>query len=166
MSARAAWRLESLGFSTVYRYDPGKKDWMANGLPVEGRQSNVVRVTDLMRRDVPTCGPDARVGEARERALAAGWDDCVVVNDAGVVLGILHRKALESDPDARVGDAMDPGLSTYRLDVEAEQLAHELDEKSVTRALITTSDGELVGMFFVADVIGGDQAATRGAARR
>ena len=33
MSDRAAWRLESLGFTRVYRYTPGKDGWLAMGLP-------------------------------------------------------------------------------------------------------------------------------------
>ena len=36
MSPRAAWRLESLGFTKVYDYVPGKTDWLAAGLPREG----------------------------------------------------------------------------------------------------------------------------------
>jgi hypothetical protein len=32
MSARAAWRLEGLGFPQVRRYTPGKMDWLAGGL--------------------------------------------------------------------------------------------------------------------------------------
>jgi rhodanese-related sulfurtransferase len=36
MSDRAAWRLESLGFTRVYRYSPGKDGWLAMGLPTEG----------------------------------------------------------------------------------------------------------------------------------
>ena len=32
MSPRAAWRLESLGFSHVYDYVAGKIDWLAAGL--------------------------------------------------------------------------------------------------------------------------------------
>lgn len=36
MSARAAWRLEQLGFERVFRYTPGKADWAAAGLPMEG----------------------------------------------------------------------------------------------------------------------------------
>jgi hypothetical protein len=122
MSARAAWRLESLGFPNVYRYEGGKADWMANGLPFEGHQSRVPRVADVLRRDVPTCGPDERVAVARERAT--GWDECVVVNEAGVVLGSLRRKALDGDADATAADVMDPGPSTYRLDVGVEELAH------------------------------------------
>ena len=34
LSARAAWRLESMGFQEVYRYTPGKADWLAADDPV------------------------------------------------------------------------------------------------------------------------------------
>lgn len=154
MSARAAWRLEELGFAKVYRYEAGKRDWLGNGLPIEGRAASVERVADLVRRDVPTCAPGSRVAEARDRATAAGWNDCVVVNGAGVVLGIVRKKALDGDPNARVDDVMDPGPSTYRLDDPAHETAHFLEQRGITHVLVTTSDGELVGMFFVADVVG------------
>lgn len=34
-SAKAATRLDELGYSTVYDYEAGKEDWKAAGLPVE-----------------------------------------------------------------------------------------------------------------------------------
>lgn len=157
MSPRAAWRLESLGFRPVYRYAGSIDDWTANGLPVwEGAHEQTVG--DLTRRDVPTCPPRERVAVARSRAAAGGWSDCVVVNDARVVLGILRKRALEGDPDAIAEDVMEPGPVTSRLDDSAEGTARYLKERKVTRRLVTTSDGELVGMFFVADVLGAEFA--------
>jgi hypothetical protein len=41
MSARAAWRLEELGFRQVYDYVPSKIDWFANGLPREGKAAEI-----------------------------------------------------------------------------------------------------------------------------
>ena len=43
MSARAAWRLETLGFTQVYRYTAGKMDWFANALPIEGKKKDAPR---------------------------------------------------------------------------------------------------------------------------
>ena len=37
MSPRAACRLEAFGFRPVYDYVTGKADWLASGLPTEGR---------------------------------------------------------------------------------------------------------------------------------
>jgi CBS domain-containing protein len=152
MSARAAWRLESLGFVDVYRYQGGRDDWLANGLPTRGLRTTVVRVADVARRDVPTCMLGTRVAAARQRAEDAGWKECVVVNEAGVVLGIVRGRALAGAGDALVDDVMDPDPVTERLDSPAGKIAHELEERGLTRRLVTTSDGELLGMFFAADV--------------
>src|SRR5438046_292731 len=120
MSARAAWRLESLGFADVYRYQGGRDDWIANGLPIRGVRTRTVRVADVARRDVPTCVLGTRVAEARRHAEDAGWTECVVVNGGGVVLGILRERALDGDANALVDDVMDPGPVTERLDSAAD----------------------------------------------
>jgi 3-mercaptopyruvate sulfurtransferase SseA len=91
MSPRAAWRLESLGFTEVYDYAAGKEDWLAWGLPREGRTAQVPTVGEVARRDVPTCGLADRVADAKARAQAAGYDACVVVNARRVVLGPTFR---------------------------------------------------------------------------
>ena len=155
MSPRAAWRLESLGFGPVYRYVGAIDDWKANGLPLWERE-HAKTVGDVARKGVPTCAPKERVGVARARSATAGWSDCVVLNDAGVVLGLLRQRALAGDPDAIAEDVMDPGPVTSRLDEVALETAKYLRGRGVTRRLVTTSDGELVGMFFAADVLGTD----------
>src|SRR5919106_6056373 len=106
MSARAAWRLESLGFRQVHRYTAGKADWMANGLPIQGEQTGVTTIGQLARRGVPTCGLTERVDDVRPRVEAAGWDMCVVVNDRNVVLGRLRKEALGVDAGTPVEQVM------------------------------------------------------------
>src|SRR5579885_3909134 len=98
MSARAAWRLETLGFTRVYRSQPGKADWLANGLPTEGTQANVPRAGQVTRAGVPTCHLGERVGDVRSQVQVAGWEMCLVVTDDNVVLGRLRGKALQDDP--------------------------------------------------------------------
>src|SRR5712691_2446041 len=102
MSARAASRLETLGFSHVYRYQPGKADWFSAGLPREGAEAHAPRVADLARRDVPTCQIDERVGVVRSRVRDSGWETCVVVDDQRVVLGLVRAEALGVDRDTPV----------------------------------------------------------------
>ena len=92
MSPRAAWRLESLGFTQVYDYAAGEADWFANGLPREGRDASIPRVGDVADREVPTCQLDDHIGDVRERVRATGWDTCLVVNDERVVLGAPARE--------------------------------------------------------------------------
>ena len=100
MSPRAAWRLESIGFTQVYDYVAGKADWGSFGLPLEGTKG--ARAGEHVRADVPTCGLEERLQDVRRRVSAAGWDTCIVVNASGVVLGRLGRKALASEEDVTV----------------------------------------------------------------
>src|SRR5258707_1198299 len=72
MSARAAWRLETLGVEQVFRYAPGKEDWMAAGLPIVGSRASIPRVGSVARRDVPKCRPDAGGGGGGGHLPGAG----------------------------------------------------------------------------------------------
>lgn len=148
MSARAAWRLESLGFTHVYRYTPGKADWLANGLPSEGTKAQTTTVADVARRDVPTCRLDERIGPVRQRVSEAGWETCVVINERNVVLGAVRRDDLAADAETRIERVMREGPVTYRLDSPAVESARHLKERNVPSVLVTTSDGVLVGVFF------------------
>src|SRR4051812_48296987 len=109
MSARAAWRLESLGFSRVHRYAAGKSDWFGAGLPREGRLVGFPTAADALRPDVPTCRLDEPVRAAAERARTAGWDMCVVVDARRVVLGVLREEALAGDQARCAEQAMEAG---------------------------------------------------------
>src|SRR2546427_5194056 len=112
MSPRAAWRLESIGFTRVYDYVAGKADWGSFGLPLEGTKG--ARAGEYVRVDVPTCRLEERLQEIRPRVSAAGWDTCIVVNESGVVLGRLGRKALASEEDVAVEAGMKARPSTGR----------------------------------------------------
>ena len=103
MAPRAAARLEALGFSNVYEYKPGKLDWMAAGLPVEGENSKHPRAADIARKDVPTCALDERVGEVARRASDSGWDAAVVVDGRRTVLGLMRATELAKDPNLPAG---------------------------------------------------------------
>ncbi|MGD9890202.1 MAG: CBS domain-containing protein [Dehalococcoidia bacterium] len=149
MSARAAVRLATLGFTQVYRYVPGKADWFAAGLPREGKRAHTPRAANVARRDVPTCGLGESVGDVRERVRAAGWHECLVVDDAKVVLGRLRGKALDADPRTPVDEVMEPGPVTIRPNTLLRSVVENLREKHVDEILVTTSDGELIGSLFL-----------------
>ena len=151
MSPRAAWRLESLGFTQVFDYVAGKQDWFASGLPREGQLAASPRIGDLTRPDVPTCRLTDRVGDVQEGMLASGWDVCVVVSDTRVVLGLLQSETL-ADQQSAVEPAMEPGPTTFRPDVSLEDMMHRMREHGLKRALVTTSDGRLLGVLRREDV--------------
>jgi hypothetical protein len=92
----------------VYDYRTGKQDWMGAGLPTEGTNTQHPRLADVVRRDMPVCSPGERLGEVRDRAVAAGWDACVVVSRERVVLGLLRAGELQGDPDLLVERVMRP----------------------------------------------------------
>src|ERR687896_90471 len=94
MSSRAACRLETLGFRRVYRYEAGKADWSANGLPVEGTETSIPTAGAAVRGGAPTCRLDDSVAGAAGRARSAGWDVCIVTTDEGIVLGRLRGDVL------------------------------------------------------------------------
>ena len=72
----------------------GKLDWLAAGLPTEGTNAERPRAGDVARRDTPTCRLDETIGRVRDRVREAGWDACVVVNEEGIVYGLLREAEL------------------------------------------------------------------------
>ena len=135
-----------MGFPRVYDYEGGKKDWGSWGLPHEGTNVPSVSAADVAHVDVPTCSLDDELGEVRTRVRAAGWDTCIVVNEHGIILGRLGRKAIAADADASVAEAMTPGPSTVRPSIGTEALLERMQARSLNSILVTTPNGRLVGL--------------------
>jgi Mg/Co/Ni transporter MgtE len=152
MSARAACRLATLGFQQVYDYMPGKIDWLARGLPVEGDQKIVPRVKDAVRDDVVRAGLDEPVGQVRTQVERSPYGFALVVSDGGTLLGRLRRRALEGDPNAISEHVMEPGPSTVRLDADARKLAERLRQHDLKTAVVTDPEGRLAGVVRLADL--------------
>jgi CBS domain-containing protein len=146
MSPRAAWLLESVGFSDVAHYLGGISDWAAAGLPIEGHLAHDRLIGELARRDVPTCAIDDPVRPILDRMEREGWATCFVVTESRVVLGRLYRSDLRAGRGPTAGAAMRPGPSTYRADTTARDMLARMVEKNLKTAPVTTSDGRLVGL--------------------
>jgi CBS domain-containing protein len=125
---------------------------MGAGLPTEGTLAQRPRLVDVVRRDVPTCSLGERLGDVHDRAIAAGWDACVVVSQDRVVLGLLRATELQADPQLLVERAMRPGPSTYRPFVSVEEMRRTMTERNLESSPVTTSDGKLVGLVRKQDV--------------
>lgn len=153
LSARAAWRLASMGFTQVFRYIGGKADWLANGLPVEGTDSKTTIAADLADLDVPTCLRDEKVGEVRERVKMTGSDKCVVVNDKLVVLGLLRPSDLEkADPTWPAEETMERDPLAVRLNASPQEVYDRLQAVRKDYLLVTFPDGKLFGLLKLKDV--------------
>jgi CBS domain-containing protein len=146
MSARAAWRLEALGFARVYRYAAGKADWLAAGLPTEGAEATTLRAGAVARTDVPTCSPGERADQAAGRTRRAGWDSCIVVNAQRVVVGRLRRDALDAAGEATVEQVMEEGPTTIRASEELAELVQRMRNRNVPAIVVTDPDGRLLGI--------------------
>jgi len=136
----------------VYDYVDGKLDWLAAGLPSEGRNATRARAGDIARQDVPTCRLGDPIRAVRERAAAAGWDACVVVNHERIVLGLLRAEELQKGHEEPVERVMRPGPSTFRPHMSLDDIAKFLVAHDLPNSPITTSDGRLVGLIRREDV--------------
>ncbi len=146
MSPRAACRLDTLGFAEVYDYVLGKADWLAYNLPIEGERASEATSGRAARDDVVTCMLADRVGEVRERIDRSPYGFALVTSPRGIVLGRLRRSALDRDPDAAAEEAMEPGPSTVRPDLDARTLADRLANRNLRAAIVTTPEGRLIGV--------------------
>jgi CBS domain-containing protein len=138
-------RLEALGFTQVYDYAASKADWFACGQPREGAAAGVPWAGDLVS-DVPTCAPDERVGEVRDRIGGSGFDLCVVVDQERVVAGLLRGDALRKDPETAAADAMELGPRTIRPSIPVERLLGKPSSDGVKSWVVTTAHGALLGV--------------------
>jgi predicted transcriptional regulator len=83
---------------------------------------------------------------------ATGYNECVVVNDKRIVLGHLGPSELDSDPDAVVESVMKSGPITIRPNTSCEAILQRLQKGKMDSLLVTTADGELLGVLNRQDV--------------
>jgi CBS domain-containing protein len=126
---------------------PGKVDWLARGLPVEGDEADKPRVGAIARDDVVTCALDTPVGQVRDKVAESPYGFGLVVTSDGVLLGRLRGSALaDAGDDVTAEELMDPGPSTVRCDLPVDELRKRLDEKELKTSLVSTPEGKLVGV--------------------
>ena len=150
LSARAAWRMENLGFQEVYRYTPGKADWLAAGWETEGTLAKKTRIRQMLQKDVPTCSMRERLEDVKSRRRQ-NQELCIVVNDRSIVLGVIQGEVWDANPLARVMDVMQPGPRTLRPDLDPKDAEKMLRSADLISAIVTTSDGELLGILRLAE---------------
>ncbi len=146
MSPRAAARLESLGFGRVYDYVAGKADWGSSGLPLEGAEGSETRAGAHVRTDVPNCRADDRLQDVCEHLDESGWDTCFVLDERGVVLGRIGRRAIRGRADSSAEEAMTPGPSTIRPSARLRNVVERMRTQNLKTLPVTSSDGRLIGL--------------------
>jgi CBS domain-containing protein len=146
MSPRAACQLERLGFEQVYDYVVGIADWKAAGLPIEGDSSVSQLVSDATRPDVPTARPAEILGAVYDRVTHTGWDEALVIDGDGVVVGRLRTTAWQQDRSFPVSQVMELGPTTVRPNGLLEPLVKRMEKQGTTLVTVTTPQGVLIGV--------------------
>ncbi len=139
MSPRAAWRLERLGFGSVYDYVAGKVDWMAAGLKTVRANPSERRAIDAVDAAAPTCTPETPLGELPDGSAV------IVVNAERIVLGRVPVNRPNGPPQV-AEDVMQPGPTTVRANEVLDPLLARMAERSVAEMLVTTPEGRLLGI--------------------
>jgi CBS domain-containing protein len=137
---------------------PGKVDWLVNRRRVEGTRADEPTVAGAARDDAVTCSVDDRVGEVRGRVRDSPYPFALVLSSTRVVLGRLPSSKMDCDPELPVEAVMDPGPRTVRPHKTAEGIAQDLAERELRWAIVTTPDGELIGVASRSDL----EAAVKG----
>jgi CBS domain-containing protein len=124
----------------------GKVDWLVHRRPVEGERAHEPTVADSARDDAVSCGLGDRVGEVSERVRESPYPFALVLGANRVVLGRLPSSKMDCDPQLPVETVMDPGPRTVRPHKTAQGIAEDLAERELRWAIVTTADGELIGV--------------------
>ena len=129
MSARAASRFVCFGFGSVHRYQAGKADWFAAGLPREGKEAHVLRVADVAKR----------VSDVRDRVD----DEPPIVVDADrVVLGLVSLDVLTGELATPIENVMDSAPVTFRPNLRAGDAPDYFKKQGVRHAIQAGRRGE------------------------
>ncbi len=101
---------------------------------------------DAARDDVVRCGLGDRAGEIRDQIEASPYPFALVLGERRVLLGRVAKSRLECDPEELVEERMDPGPSTVRPHKTANSVAEDLARRDLRWAIVTSPDGELIGV--------------------
>src|SRR5688500_3212033 len=141
MSPRAACRLEALGFDPrlVFDYVEGKAEWLANGLPREGKNATVLYAGEVVDADPPTCALAPPVAGSRAILEGSRYGFCLVLSARRIVLGRVRGSMLVYADTAATAEAvMEAGPSTVRFNTRSDELVQRLAKRDLKTAIVTT----------------------------
>ena len=125
---------------------PGKVDWLAHNLPVEGERADAPIVGRVMRDDAARCRPSDRIADVRESIERSPYPFALITSDDRTLVGRAPSSALDPASDRPVWDVAEPGPKTFRPHVSAEKVAGVLADKGLRWAIVTTPEGRVLGV--------------------
>jgi CBS domain-containing protein len=125
---------------------PGKVDWLAHNLPVEGDRAIAPTAARAMHDDVVRCRPTDRIADVHEWIERSPYPFALVTSEDGTLLGRAPSSALDPTSDRPVWDVAEPGPKTFRPHVSAAKVAGALADKGLRWAIVTTPEGRVLGV--------------------
>jgi Mg/Co/Ni transporter MgtE len=92
------------------------------------------------------CRLNDRLHDVCDRLEDSAWDTCFVIDERGVVLGRLGRRAIRGREDVSAENAMTLGPSTIRPSARLSDMVERMRKQNLTNLPVTTSDGRFVGL--------------------
>ena len=153
MSPRAAAWLEQLGFD-AYDYAVGKVDWMAHGLPMQGTAASQPTAGAFLRDDAATCTLETPTDEIEQRIDASPYGYALVLVERIVLRARHAARPTGRAADASAAQLMESGPSTSRPHTDPGELAASARRAGARSAILTTPEGELLGVVRASDLPG------------
>lgn len=119
-------------------------------MPLEGEHDGVAALAKVVREHVPTCGLDDDLAAAQQAITDSEIPFAVVVDDDHVVHGVVHQG--NGDEASPVTDVLVEGPTSVRADSDLDSLVERMRKAGTGEVLVTTGQGELVGVLLLADV--------------
>lgn len=114
---------------------------------MEGALAGVPTASDAARKDVFTCAMGEQAGRAATGIRKTHQDDCIVLNEAGIIMGRTRRKVLEgADAAEPVEQLMEPGPTTVRPDESLAGVISHMSNRGVGSLVVATNEGTLIGI--------------------
>jgi CBS domain-containing protein len=125
---------------------PGKVDWLAHNLPVEGDEPDAPIAGRVIRGDAVLCRPTDRVADVLQSTQRSPYPFALVTSDDRTLLGRVPSSAMDSASERPVWDIAQPGPKTFRPHASAEKVAGFLADRGYRWAIVTTPEGRVLGV--------------------
>ena len=118
---------------------------MAHGLPVEGTEAKRATALKLVRDDVVICALGDPADEIARRIDASPYGFALALSSSRIVLGRIRRSRL-IDADGSIEAVLEPGPSTVRPHISADELVDRMARSEIRTFIVTDPEGVLLGV--------------------
>src|SRR6184192_1495007 len=116
------------------------------------KEREMVKVADIMTRDVVTVKPEATVAEAAQLLSSRRFTGLPVINGGDAIVGVVSEYDIISKSGRTVRDIMSTDVISVTEDTSVEEVARIMGRLRIRR-LPVCKDGKLVGLVTRADLI-------------